>query len=134
MLFTNRIVTIRERGRSDSVTLDCVRSSKVLIRRGTQANEILLERFGADMRQYDCKSMLQHLYSYLFDNYLLLGDYHKIRKLRHLYVTTYAEFIPYTRKTRILTVVSSLHLGVTYRCLLQSFLWVKYKIFKYKIK
>ena len=134
MLFTNRIVTIRERGRSDSVTLDCVRSSKALIQRGTKANEILLGRFGDDMKQNDCKSMLQHLYGYLFDNYLLLGDYDKIRELRQIYAFKYTGYIPETRKTKILTAVFILHLGIIYRLLLQSYLKIKYKIFKYKIK
>lgn len=55
MLFTNHIVTIRERGRSDSVTLDCVRSNKALIERTAKAGEMLLERFGEEFHKYECR-------------------------------------------------------------------------------
>lgn len=134
MLFTNRIVTIRERGRSDSVTLDCVRSNKTLIERGTKANEMLLERFGDDLMQYDCKSMLKYLYGYLYDNYLLLGEYRKGENLKRLFADKYHAYIPKTVKLKILDTMFNLRLGTPYRLLLQTFLWVKYKFFKHKIQ
>lgn len=134
MLFTNRVVTIRERGRSDSVTLDCVRSNKALIERGTKANEMLLERFGDDLMQYDCKSMLQYQYGYLYDNYLLLADYRKGKMLNSLFAEKYRGYVVKTNKLKILDILYAFHLGTFYRLSLQAYLWVKYKILKHKIQ
>lgn len=134
MLFTNRVVTIRERGRGDSVTLDCVRSNRALIERATKANEMMLERFGQDFRQYACDNMLRYIYGYLYDNYLLLGQYDKIKQLEGLYNEQYRGYKSDSRKVKLLHTVYSLHLGTVYRLLLQFYLGVKYKIFNYKIK
>lgn len=66
MLFTNKVVTIRERGRNDSVTLDFIRTKRVVIERGIKANEILLSRFGDDMKQYDCAKMISGVYIFFY--------------------------------------------------------------------
>lgn len=134
MLFTNRIVTIRERGRSDSVTLDCVRSNKTLIERATNANEIMLERFGNDFKEYKCVDVLKHIYGYLYDNYLLLSQYDKILKLDALYDKQFKDCKLHSKKVTVLHIIRAMRLGKTYRQLLQSYLFVKYKFFKFKIK
>ncbi len=134
MLFTNRIVTIRERGRSDSVTLDCVRSNKTLTERATLANEMMLDRFGDDFLKFGCSAMLKYIYVILYDNYLLLSQYKKIEWLEQLYGERYKDSIAKTKKMSILRVMRIMHLGECYRLLLQSYLWLKYKILKYKIK
>ncbi len=134
MLFTNRIVTIRERGRSDSVTLDCVRSSKVLIERATKANEMMLERFGEDFKRYGCVGTLKYIYGYLYDNYLLLSEYDKLQQLDSLYDEYYKNCKLESKKVAVLKNFRALHLGECYRQLLQFYLFVKYRIFKYKIK
>ena len=134
MLFTNRIVTIRERGRGDSVTLDCVRSDKLLIERMTKANEIMLERFGNDFKMFDCKSMLAHINTTLFDNYLLLGNYKKIQELDNIYSVNYISYKPKSTKIRLLNIIRHTYTGSLYRVFLQNYLFIKYKIFNYKIK
>lgn len=134
MLFTNHIVTIRERGRADSVTLDCVRSNRTLIERATKANEMMLERFGGDFVAFGCHAMLRHVYGYLYDNYLLLGQYGKIQQLDDTFNKHYAAFKPHDRKMQVLRIMRTLHIGGCYWLLLKSYLFVKYKLFKYKIK
>lgn len=134
MFFTNKVVTIRERRRSDSVTFDVVRTKKVFIERGIRANEIMLSQFGEDMMSYNCLQMLSNLYLYLFDNYLLLGKYDKIIQLRQLYKKNYFFYVPQTLKQKILNVLTFLRLGILYRILLQSYLKMKYSVFKVKIK
>jgi len=134
MLFTNKVVTVRERGRSDSVTLDSVRTSKELIRRGIKANEMMLERFGEDMRRNDCRKEIERLYCYLFDNYLLTSEYDGIGRLNRLYITRYSKYIPRTRKLMILRTIYHFHLGIVYWWMLRVYLLVKYRVFKYKTK
>lgn len=134
MFFSNRIVTIRERGRSDSVTLDTVRTKKVFIERGIIANEIMLNRFGGDMKLYGCRQTLLYLYTYLYDNYLLLGRYKCVAKLTEDYKKEYITCIPTTFKQRLLNVLYLFRLGLFYRLLLQLYLLIKYTMFKVKIK
>ena len=133
MLFTNKIVTIRERGRSDSVTLDVIRTKRVVIERGIKANEILLSRFGDDMKRYGCTKMLSSVYTYLYDNYLLLGQYNKITGLKNMYKENYANCICASRKLNVLTALTSLRLGWLYRCILQLYLIVRYRALKKRI-
>lgn len=133
MLFTNEIVTIRERGRNDSVTLDVVRTKRIVIERGIKANEILLSRFGDDMKRYGCTKMLSSVYSFLYDNYLLLGQYNKIASLKNMYKDNYANCIFASRKLKVLKALTSLRLGWLYRRLLQLYLIVRYRVFKKKI-
>lgn len=134
MLFTNRIITIRERGRSDSVTLDCVRSNKTLIERATKANEIMLERVGNDFKEYKCVDVLKHIYGYLYDNYLLLSQYDKILKLDALYDKQFKDCKLHSKKVTVLHIIRAMRFGETYRQLLQSYLFAKYKFFRFMIK
>ena len=134
MLFTNKVVTIRERGRSDSVTLDFVRTKRVVIERGIKANEILLSRFGDDMKQNDCAKMLSSVYISLYDNYLLLGQYMRIANLKKMYIEKYSNYIYASRKLKILETLTHLRLGGLYRCLLQFYLAMRYRVFKVKIR
>lgn len=134
MLFTNRVVTIRERGRSDSVTLEAVRTNRKLIERGVQANEIMLELFGEDMKQQNCKKQLSHLYTYLYDNYLLLSKYDKIESLENEFKIKYQDSVPVNNKIKLLSVVKNIQGGKLYYFLLQAYLFAKYKLFKHKTK
>ena len=134
MLFTDKVVTIRERGRSDSVTLDTVRTKRELIERGIKANEILLLRFGNDMKQYDCTKMLSIVYTYLYDNYLLLSQYVKVANLKKMFKEKYTNYVYVSRKLKILEILSQLRLGWLYRCLLLFYLTIKYRIFKVKME
>ena len=134
MLFTDKVVTIRERGRSDSVTLDTVRTKRELIERGIKANEILLLRFGNDMKQYDCTKMLSIVYTYLYDNYLLLSQYVKVANLKKMFKEKYTNYVYVSWKLKILEILSQLRLGWLYRCLLLFYLTIKYRIFKVKME
>lgn len=134
MLFTNKVVTIRERGRSDSVTLDFVRTKRVVIERGIKANEILLSRFGDDMKLYDCNNKLSYVYIFLYDNYLLLGQYSKIDHLKKMYKEKFFNYYFVSPKLKILEIIAHLRLGSLYRYFLMFYLAVKYRIFGVKIK
>lgn len=134
MLFTNKIVTIRERGRNDSVTLDSVRTKREVVERRIKADEILLSRFGNDMKLYDCSKMLSSIYISLYDNYLLLEQYKKIENLKKIYKEKYTNYIYASRKLEILETLSYLRLGWLYRYLLLSYLTIKYKVFIIRTK
>ena len=134
MLFTNSVVTIRERGRSDSVTLDAVRMNKLSVRRGTKANEMMLAIFGQDMAANGCWPALQRLYAYLFDNYLLLGEYSKIKTLEKEYAANYPSAIPDNFRLRLLKTVRAVRLGFAYRLLLWLYLFCRYRILKKRTK
>ena len=134
MLFTNKVVTIRERGRNDSVTLDFVRTKRVVIERGIKANEILLSRSGDDMKQYDCAKMLSGVYMFLYDNYLLMNQYKSIAILKKRYKEKYSNYIHASRKLKILEAITRLRLGWLYRFLLQLYLTMRYRVFKVKIR
>lgn len=132
MWFTNEVVTIRERGRDDSVTLNLVRTKRVVIERGIKANEMMLSLFGSDMNQYGCTKMLSSVYTFLYDNYLLLGQYKQMTILKEMYKENYANCICASRKLKVLTALTYLRLGWLYRFMLQLYLIVRYRVLRKK--
>lgn len=126
VLFTNKVVTIRERQRSDSVSRFFIRTNVEIIRKQVLSLELMLQNFEDDMKQLGMYRRLNSVKASLFENYVLLGEYSKANSLE---ITCFKG-----KKAHILKVVCGLRLGWFYRLLLQSYLVLKYNVFSRKLK
>lgn len=81
MLFTNKVVTIRERNREDSVSKDFLRISDAVIKRTILSNVLFLKEFESDLVSLGMLKRLQTTYLELLDNYVLVGMYEEANNL-----------------------------------------------------
>lgn len=125
VLFTNTIVTIRERSRADSVTRGVIRTNKTIIQRCLDANTLQIELFRGDYLRYGYGNILQQLLISKAENALLLSEYEIARK-------TLTE-LTNSKKVRMLKFVSMLRLGRCFRIALKAFLCTKYTILKSQV-
>lgn len=127
MLFTNRVVTIRERSRNDSVTRTMIVTNKETIQRYYQANQYRYLWFKNDYIRWDEISALSTLLNNLIYYSLLIG--HRgvakrwIRELKGLGLSL-------TGKNRILFTYRFGHL---YLFILKVYFALKYKILQCKL-
>lgn len=126
VLFTNKVVTVRERQRADSVSRDVIRTNIVVIRKNAKSQELMLQYFGDDLRLLGMTRRLHAIKVSLFEDYILLGEYGKAKGLN---ISNFSG-----KKEKILGVVCRSHTGWCYRLLLQSYLLLKYKLLKKKLK
>lgn len=125
VLFTNTIVTIRERSREDSVTRGVIRTSKTIIQRCLDANTLQIELFRDDYQRYGFGNILQQLLISKAENALLLSEYEIARE-------TLAE-LTNSKKVRMLKFINTLRLGCCFRYALKTFLFTKYTILKSQV-
>ena len=130
ILFTNRIVSHRERGRDDSVSYEFLRTNRTIVERIVQAGEVYESRFTEDL---SCiiggEDLLWHHQLALLENYVLLGEYGKARKL--LYEIKYVRL----RKVPLrLILFCKLRLGGLYFTVLRFHLYIKYRILNKRLK
>lgn len=126
MFFCNKVVTIRERGRADSVSLDFLRTSKAVIKRNVSCLELRMEWFKEDYISMGITRQLYATYKGLVENHLLLSQYEKAQA----WATEWEQQggnIPSTYKW-----IMRLHLGFIFRMLLKEYLLLKYKVLKKK--
>lgn len=125
VLFTNKVVTIRERQRSDSISRTVIRTNVDVIRKNVLCKELKLQYFEDDMKLLGMSRRLNSEKMTLYENYISLCDYSKACSLE----------IPCFngKKAKVLKVVCNLRLGWLYRLLLQSYLLLKYNVFKKKL-
>lgn len=127
MLFTNKVVTIRERNREDSVSKDFLRTNDAVIRRSILSEELFKEIFFDDLYNLGMKRRIVASNLALLDNYVLIGCYDKslalLSEMRDVH----------TKKKLLLKWATILHGGVVYKLLLRLYLFLKYKIFNIKI-
>lgn len=126
VLFTNKVVTVRERQRKDSVTRTVIRTNVEVICKNVLSQELMLRYFIDDMKQLGLERRLNSVKMSLFENYLLLEKYSKAKSLE---ISCFNG-----KKSKILNGLYFLHFGRLYRLLLQSYLLLKYKVFKKKLK
>ena len=124
ILFTNRIVSIRERNRKDSVTRNTIRTDKAIIARTADANRLYIQWFAEDLIKYGYNDRLNSYCLRLLDNLLLLGNYKEARNLNR--------FIQFRWPVKY-RIIYALRLGSLYRNVLSAYLHVKYNILKHKI-
>lgn len=127
MLFTNKVVTVRERSREDSVTRDMLRTSDKVIGRTILYNEIYLQYFKDDLKALGMSRRLRSVRRNLLDNYALLGEYDKARGLMKVMG------VPMGMKERLLKMVVTFRCGWVYKWMLHQFLNLKYSVFKKKM-
>ncbi len=128
ILFTNKIVTIRERSRSDSVTRDTFKTSRAVIEKDIKSVNSWFCWF-----QKDCTDL--GLFKTLCDkriiqlrNYLLLSDYSKSKEQINA-IRKFGGKIPL-----ILNTVYTLRLGYILRLISRWYLILKYDILKKQLK
>lgn len=125
ILFTNKIITIRERSRKDSVTRTTIRTNKDIITRKAIATELYIQWYGNDLKKYGYADKLYQNYQSLLENLLLLEDYKKAQRI----ITTY---LPTTKP--IYKIIYHLRLGNLFRIILAIFLKIKYNILNKRVK
>lgn len=128
MLFTNKVVTIRERNREDSVSKDFLRISDAVIKRTILSNVLFLKEFEADLISLGIQERLQTTYLELLDNYVLMGMYEDANNLIAKIT------INNDKKYRILTFITKFRIGLVYKLLLRLYLYLKYYVLKTKIR
>lgn len=121
ILFTNIIVTIRERQRADSVTKDTIRSSKEIIKRDLEATGYYLFNYKNDLIEYKLNDVLIKKYIRYIENTLMLSKYDRTKKALNemkalsFSIPSYLIIFYYTRT------------GWLYRVLLKYYLEWKYR-------
>lgn len=123
MWFTNEVVTLRERNRSDSVSRELIRTKRVFIERSILHAELMLENFEEEMKTLHMLRRLSAIKERLLENLLLVSDYQKAKAILRS-----NDIIP-NRKFKILILVYMLRSGFAYRYLLQAYLFIKYQVF-----
>lgn len=127
MLFTNKVVTVRERQRPDSATRDFLRTNDAVISRNILYGEMLLHNFEEDMRQLGMTRRVHNIYLLLLDNYVLLDRYKEACAMIAKMGT------PTCFKDMVLRIMASFRCGTFYKIALRQFLFIKYKILKMKL-
>lgn len=125
MLFTNRVVTIRERSRIDSATRETIRTNLNVIKRSIKASELFIEWFANDLKKFGYDNILNQHYQLLLENLLLIEDYVKAYNI----ICNMDGKIPSKLK-----MIYSFRLGFFYRKALAFYLWAKYSVFKSKVQ
>ncbi|WP_072544753.1 glycosyltransferase family 2 protein [Mediterranea massiliensis] len=125
ILFTNKIITIRERSRKDSVTRTTIRTNKDIITRKVIATELYIQWYGNDLKKYGYTDKLYQNYQSLLENLLLLEDYKKAQRI----ITT---DLPTTKP--VYKIIYHLRLGNLFRISLAIFLKIKYNILNTQVK
>lgn len=128
MLFTNKVVTVRERHREDSVSKECLRTNDAIIRRITLSEELFKQYFFEDLYKLGMKRRMVATNLTLLDNYVLMGCYDKalalLPELKGVHM----------KKKAVLKWTAILHGGIIYQLLLRVYLFFKYRILKRKFQ
>lgn len=128
ILFTNKIISIRDRNRPDSITRTTVRTNKEIIKKTLTASHIKLEWFYNDFIALGAEQELTDIFTSQLDNYLLLSDYANARRV----IDKLHEFHTDISIRHKLTYY--LRLGPLYRIVLKLYLISKYNILKKKLQ
>ena len=126
MLFTNKVVTIRERNRNDSVSKEFLRTNDSVIKRFILSNEIYLREFEEELRKYGMENKVDTIKTILLDNYILNGRYTEAESV-------FKTIKNKNRKARLVHTIGCLRMAVIYKALLKVFLFWKYEIKKTKM-
>lgn len=126
MFFTNKVVTIRERERADSVTRETFRTNSKVIRRAIISNELYLQNFEEDLKSNGFEEKIEMVKANLLDNYVLMGWYAKANQI-------FKQLRNKNKQTLIIHFFGKYHLGVFYRLMLKAYLVWKYKVRKAKM-
>lgn len=126
--FTNIVVTIRERGRTDSVTKEYIMSNKKAIINYIKALSTQLEWYKDEYIKYNLKRQIGNLYVQLIDNYILICDYKNCKKI---FKCAKVEGINIPLHYNI---IYCLRAGLIYRYLQYAYFVFKFKVLKIRVK
>lgn len=126
--FVNAIVTIRERGRDDSVTKEYVKTNKQIVKNSIKALETQIEWYKNDYVKFGLKSQICNLYVQLINNYLLLGDY---KSCHEIFNCAQNERILIPSRYKYLC---AFRLGFIYKTMLYTYFKIKYNLLNFKVK
>lgn len=127
VLFTKRVVTIRERNRNDSVTKDVLLTSVAAIERNLKAIELKLKWFGDDYRSFQAVSCLRNLYQKKIDCALQLARYDEIKQ------DVFSLYNKGGLKTLLFKVIYLFRFGKLYAGARMLLVRIKYKLLKRKV-
>lgn len=127
ILFTNIIVTIRERNRMDSVTKTVLRTTSSVIKRRLLAAITQLRLFEADYETYNMLDNINNLRKEIIEDSLMLAQYDLARKELQNFNTNFI-------KKRVLQIVCLLRMGWVCRLALSFFLYLKYSVLHIKMQ
>lgn len=119
MIFINRVLTLIERDRPDSVTLTTVRRNDGTIRRKLRYATLMLDEFADDYRRFGLDAEIERLLFQAADNSLLLGDYKSARKF-------IAAMRPSRRRTMLSAIAATRTAGL-YKAMLTMYLRIKHR-------
>lgn len=128
VLFTNEVVAIRERSRSDSVTRAAFRNSNGAIMRHVYATSKWIEWFAVDCKKLGLLRTLFSTRKQLLENFLLLSDY-KSAKTQMDEIMRLGFKVPLLQR-----LVYRMRCGMLFRNALTCYLTVKYKILKVRLR
>lgn len=127
ILFTNIVVTVRERNREDSVTREVIRTNKSIIERNLIASKVMLDLFKDDYISFGFDQLIKDHTLKIIDNSLLLSDYDNVKEL------IFSSYNTSSNKSLLYKVIYYLRLGNIYRILLSTYLRIKYYVFHHKL-
>lgn len=126
--FTNIVVTIRERGREDSVTKEYIKTNKTAINNAIKALEIKLDWYKNDYLELGLINSINDIYKQLLVNYLLVGNYQ--RSMIIIKIAKKEKYhIPCLHR-----IIHTMRLGGIYRTIICELLKIKYNLIKTKVK
>lgn len=128
ILFINKIVTIRERNRKDSVSRTTFRTNKESVKKSLKSKELELEWFLKDLIEIKAYERVASLYVAKLENLLLLSDY-KSARICISSIKTYEKNIPV-----LYYIIYKFRLGRLYQLALKIYLYTKYSILKTKLR
>lgn len=127
ILFTNKIVTIRERSRQDSVTRSTFRTNKNIIERSIKAIDCELNWFLSDLEKIKAFPRIYELLSKKLENTLLIENYKSAKEIicqmQNMHYSIHFKY----------AIIYKLRLGYFFRLALKFYLVIKYSIFRKKL-
>lgn len=128
MLFTKKIVTIRERSRQDSVTREIFKTNNDRIQRSISAITLKINWFKYDYLEMNHKDKLYELYISQIDNYLLVSNYLGVQNIfRILKNSGFSIPLKYKLMYRF-------QLGKLYSIITKTYFLLKYGVLKTKLR
>lgn len=130
ILFTKKIVTIRERGRGDSVTRNVLRNNKSAVKKTIRSKELLIEWFSDDLSKTTegLKQIKQNVVG-IIDNSLVISDYATAKK----YMAKFCCF-NFGKIPQRLLWIYKFRLGCLYFVLGVVYIYIKYTVFRKSIE
>ena len=124
ILFSNIVCTYRERGRSDSVTKDVLKTNNEVIKKSIRANELFLRWFSNDLLNIeDGKTIITKKSKELFEDYLSLGNYDKSMQILKSIGSNGGKI------TFIFYLIYKFRLGRAFFYFKATYLYIRYKLF-----